>query len=585
MSYSIKKLYPYLLIIVITSAFYVQNLKFNYAYLDDNLIVFTNYNQINSLSKIPAAFTSGYLLDNYYRPLIIISFIIDTVIAGQSSMMYHATNILIHIIFTLLVFRLLLKFKIKQSIALFCALIFALHPINLNAVSWIAGRNDLIAGLFSILSILSFINYIQTEKWFYFITHQLFFLLAMFSKEIGVVIPAAILTYLFFFNKEYLRDKRKIIRLIITWGILGISYLYVRLFVADVYTNGKVGLSVFLKNLYILFEYIAKIFYLPGIMPLYLKDYSLIIIGIVTAIFIISLVILKKKYLDKQFMWGLIFFLIFIIPSLLVIQQTKDGGSISIDCRMYLPFVGLLISLGTVLNKLKVNEYKLIISFALVIICLTIFSFIKNKPYENGKLFWTTVIKDYPNAPYNWIGLGFYYYDNQDYIKAAKCAEEAIKLNPTIDPEFYQKAALAYEKAGDLIKANSFIDDAMKIEKDCSVDLLNLINNNLKLGNYEKAISLKNDLEKIKITDIKKKEDLYSSAAYYFAYSNKYDPAIELMRKASNYQPPNPSYINDLGAFFYSAGKVDSAKKYFAEAVNLEPSNKDFQKNLTLANR
>ena len=585
MSKYLNKYYPYFLIILVTFLFYSQNLKFDYSYLDDNLIVVTNYNQINSLSKIPAAFSTGYLLDNYYRPLIMISFIIDTAIAGRSPVMYHATNILVHVLFTLLLFNLLEKFKIKRIIAVFCSLIFALHPLNLNAVSWIAGRNDLIAGLFSLLSILLFINYSESGKWLHFILHQFFFLLAMFSKEIGAVIPLVLLIYLFLFNKEYLKNKLKTIRLFITWGVLGALYLYARFAIAGIHPNGNVGFDILMKNFYILFEYAAKLFYLQGIMPLSLKNYNLIIIGIVITLLLAIVIISKKKYLDKKFVWGILFFFIFIIPSLLVRLQTKDGGFVYLDCRMYLPFVGLLIVLGTFLNGLKISEYKQILSFGLVIIYISVFSFIKNEPYKNGETFWTAVTKDHPNAPYNWIGLGFYYFDHQQYLKAAKYAEKAIELNPTIDPEFYQKAALAYEREGDLNKADEFIEKALSIEKDNSVNYVNLIKNNLRLGRYEKALVYKTDLEKIEIKDLEKKANLYSSTAYYFSYSQKYPQAIELMKKASAYQPQNSNYLNDIGAFYYNNNNSDSAKKYFSKALKIEPANKEYQKNLYLVNR
>ncbi|MEB2355937.1 MAG: hypothetical protein OZ915_12240, partial [Ignavibacteriales bacterium] len=134
----LNKYLPQLLIIGMILLVYIQNLWFDFAYLDDNLIVFAEYEKIDSLSKIPQAFASGYLLDNYYRPMIMISFIIDTAIAGQSSTMYHLTNLIIHIVFSLLLYSLLLKFEIRKIVALFSVIIFAIHPINLNAVSWIA---------------------------------------------------------------------------------------------------------------------------------------------------------------------------------------------------------------------------------------------------------------------------------------------------------------------------------------------------------------------------------------------------------------------------------------------------------------
>ncbi len=151
----LRKLYPYLLILVLCSIVYSQNLWFNFAYLDDNLIVFQEYHKINSISKIPDTFTEGYLFDNYYRPMVMISFIIDTAIAGQSSMMYHLTNLLLHIIVSFLVYLLLNKISKENVLSLIFAILYSIHPININAVSWIAGRNDLLVTLFALLSLLN----------------------------------------------------------------------------------------------------------------------------------------------------------------------------------------------------------------------------------------------------------------------------------------------------------------------------------------------------------------------------------------------------------------------------------------------
>ncbi len=56
------------------------------------------------------------------------------------------------------------------------------------------------------------------------------------------------------------------------------------------------------------------------------------------------------------------------------------------------------------------------------------------------------------------------------------------------------------------------------------------------------------------------------------------------MTKASGFQPKNGSYLNDLGAYYYLLGKTDLARKYFSEAIMISPSNKEFQKNFSVAN-
>ncbi len=182
------------------------------------------------------------------------------------------------------------------------------------------------------------------------------------------------------------------------------------------------------------------------------------------------------------------------------------------------------------------------------------------------------------------MGLGYYYFDQREYLKAAECADHAISLKPDI-AEYYQKASLSYEKAGDLRKSNALLEKLLVIDKVNTKNYLLLIRNNLRLGDYDKAVAFKTDLEKLPVNDLKKKGDIYSYAASYFIYFHKYDPAIELLHRAADSQPGNPSHMNDLGVCFYYTGKIDSAKKYFSRAVKLNPSNKEFQKNYRLVNR
>lgn len=576
----LNKYLPQLLIIGMILLVYIQNLWFDFAYLDDNLIVFAEYEKIDSLSKIPQAFASGYLLDNYYRPMIMISFIIDTAIAGQSSTMYHLTNLIIHIVFSLLLYSLLLKFEIRKIVALFSVIIFAIHPINLNAVSWIAGRNDLIVGLFSIISILSFINYVDTKKAYLLILHLISFVLAMFSKEIGVIIPVSLMIYLYQFNRTFFINKKKILKLVLTWGILTVMYLYLRLFVVKIQPQEQIGLYIFLKNFYILSEYFGKFFYLPAIIPLSLKNYDLIYIGLFNLLILFSIIIWGKFYRNKKFIFGVIFFIIFIVPSLMVRLQTKDGSFVYLDCRLYLPLVGLILSFAVIVSNIKVKRLlKLILSISLIVYLL-IFSFIKNRPYNNGESFWSEVIKDHPYEPYNYIGMGFYYYDNKEYEKAALYAENAIRINPTIDPEFYHKAALAYESAGDFLKANDVLERSLEIDKDNPVTIVNLVKNYLKLKQTDKADIWSEKFLGLNTGDKKKLEDLSSSISYYYTQARQYNSAVKFMKQALEIFPDNPVLNNDLGALYANTDSLDSAKIYFEKAVDLEPDNISFRKNL-----
>lgn len=575
----LQKNFPQIIIVSLILLVYIQNLWFDLAYLDDGLIIYAEYDKINSLLKIPQAFLHGYLLDHYYRPIILISFIIDTAIAGQSSMMYHLTNLLLHILFSLMLFKLLKKFRFNSNIALISTLLFAVHPINTNAVSWIAGRNDLIVGVFSLGSFLSFLNYFEKGKTRWLIIHLLTFLIALYSKEIGIMVIPLVIIYTYLFERAFFTRKKEMILLFSFWSLIIFSYLYLRLFIVQINTQERAGFDFFIGNLYIILEYLSKLIYFPAITPLSIKNLELIILGFVIVILLTIITLLLKLYKNKTSLFGIIFFLAFILPTLVLSQRTVSGEFVYIDCRIYLPLAGLIIFISTIFENIK-NHSRIInaimVSFT---IYSAVFTFIKSSIYRNGEKFWTEVTSKYPEVSSHWIGFGFYYFDNKEYLKAAELVEKAIAIKNDI-PEYYHKASLAYEKAGYLEKSIQFLEKALGIEKDKTITLVELIKFNLRLGNIEKALNYKEAFEELEINDVKKKADLYSSLAYYFSYSGLIDQSIELMKEAIYLQPSNPIYFNDLGVFYYTTGKLDSAKHFFSEALKLDPGNKEFASNI-----
>lgn len=579
-NFYLKKTFPQLLIIGFILLVYIQNLWFDFAYLDDNLIVFAEYEKIDGLSKIPKTFLGGYLLDIYYRPMIMVSFIIDTAIAGQSSIMYHLSNIIIHIIFCLVLYQFLLNLNFDFKISLFVTIIFSIHPINVNAVSWIVGRNDLIAGFFSLTSIYSFILYNRGNRIAYFLLHLFLFLLALFSKEFAIIIPLVIFAYIFLINNEESRVNRKHLLFLVSWAIIISIYLYIRLFVAHIHFQNTFNLKIFLGNLFIVTEYIAKLFYLPGIIPLSVKNEFLIVLGTIFIILFTLILLISKLYKDRRVIFGIFFFIAFLIPPLLTSLKSKDGSVVYLDCRVYLPLVGLIILLAVFLEGINLKKKLNLIGLFLVIAILGVFNFSKGQVYSNGEKFWSSVTQELPNSPYNWIAFGFYYYDNGQYLKAAQLAEKAIELNPRIDPEFYHKAALAYEKAGQLNKAIDHLKSALNLEEGKSLTLVGLIKNNLQLGNITEAIKFLNQFKGLKISDLNEKAEHYSTLAYYFNNAGLMEYSIDLMNQAVSYQPQNSTYLNDLGVFYYKIGKIDSARYFFYEALKLDPLNEDFQRNL-----
>lgn len=148
---------PYLLLLII---FIVLGTYYPLLFATFNSV--DDVNMINSLLNMESITLSQLFVPggggSYYRPLLYLTFIFDNYVWGLQASFMHLENILLHALNAVLVFlisaRLFSHFKINTPLpALFAALLFALHPVNTEAVNWISGRTDVMAGTFLLLSI------------------------------------------------------------------------------------------------------------------------------------------------------------------------------------------------------------------------------------------------------------------------------------------------------------------------------------------------------------------------------------------------------------------------------------------------
>ena len=127
---------------------------------------------------------------NSYNPLVILSYAIEYNFTKLSPSLYHIDNVIIHIINTLLVFWLIYLICSDQIISFFTALLFAIHPLHVEAIVWVTSRKDLLFSLFYLLSVIAYVYYTRGYKKIYFYTASIIlFILSALSKPIAVTLP------------------------------------------------------------------------------------------------------------------------------------------------------------------------------------------------------------------------------------------------------------------------------------------------------------------------------------------------------------------------------------------------------------
>lgn len=147
------------------------------------------------------------------RPVVQLSLMLNYWISGLNVVSWHVFNICVHIINSLLVYLLVLKTltapvlkkrydQRARVMALFAALLFALHPIQTESVTYIISRSELLATLFYLTTFLLFIQSVETGKFIYIVTACFTSLCAMGSKQWAITLPAMILLYDYLFLSQ-----------------------------------------------------------------------------------------------------------------------------------------------------------------------------------------------------------------------------------------------------------------------------------------------------------------------------------------------------------------------------------------------
>lgn len=128
-----------------------------------------------------------------YAPLTTLSYLVDHTLWGLRPGGYHGTNLLLHMLNAVLVYVLLWRMTRSQFISSLTAVLFAVHPVQIESVAWVSSRKGVLSGTFILLSLIYWLRPKRTAKDEGLGT--LFLLLALLAKAIAVVVPAVVLSY------------------------------------------------------------------------------------------------------------------------------------------------------------------------------------------------------------------------------------------------------------------------------------------------------------------------------------------------------------------------------------------------------
>jgi len=525
----------------ITLAVYWQTSQFGFIRLDDPVYVVKNH-RIQSgitLENIQWAFTTTYA--EFWHPVTWLSLMLDYRLFGLQASAYHMNNLILHILSALLLLRLFYRMTGAIGKSAFIAAFFALHPIHVESVAWIAERKDVLSTFFGMFALCYYVDYAQNPNVKKYAVVFLFFILALMSKSSMLILPL-IMILLDYWPLKRFEFQRPYSNLLV-WQIREKAFLFLLSAVFSLITisvqpsvshfppglrmaNAIVSFVVYLQKTF--FPVDLAVFYpFPSFVP------ASKIIGASILIAAVTILAVKSARRLPFLFVGWSWYGLSILPFLGIVQV---GNHAMADRYMYFPLIGVGIALAWTIpcffRSTSAGGKKLIALSAIFLALLAVLTWHDCGYWRGDKELFGHALKVAKDNYLAHICLGGVLEDEGRMQEAIDHCSEAIRLKP-----FY---------------ANSY---------NCRGSIY------FRMGQYEKA--LQDCRQAIKV------QPHYAESYYYegltFDRLKKYHQAVASLTQAIALQPHRADFYNARGNAYFSLKESQAAFEDYERAIRLKP--------------
>ena len=537
---------------------------------------------------------------NTYQPVRILSYAIDYRIWKLNPLGYHITNILFYVLTCIMVFFTLrvLSMGLRKNappnshgrVAAFGALLFAAHPVHVEAVTWLAARKEVLQGFFFFSAFYLYLKGKDTDgrkRLICFALIFLSFLFAVLSKPSSVVFPGVILIYELATRREGLKRFLKnhwvflisslIISAVFTFILFKVMFEaggIKQYRGADIASNALVCLYVFLENIKLLvltINYSAAYSFVVSMPVFCLKNIVLILITV--SLFAVGALSLRRT---KVIFFSLFFFLITLLPYLNIIPIS----TLKADRYVFIASFSYAFILGIVFDHLYVFRHKRFSEGFFKLLCTALFVFLlvgyslitiqQNAIWENSYTLWSDAVEKHPNSNTANALMGVVYLELGMDRDAVKYLEKAVQLLP-YDYQSHNNLGILYGRLDEPEKALEEYATAIGLRPDDDTIKINLSVFYQRQKEYEKA----EKVLKYLLSNNPQNANLYFRLGLVSKDAGLYEKAISEMLKAIELAPDIINPYVELGNIYATRMKdLEKAKRYYTQGIDAVPKAK-----------
>lgn len=466
-----------ILIICVLIFTYANSLRNGFNIDDDYLVI--NNSAVHGLTwdNVRAIITS---VPNglEYLPIRDLTYMLDYNFWGLDPFGYHLANLIYYIclciLFYLIVWNLFVSFSIDaQRFALISTLLFAVHPVHVEAVAGIAQRKDLLAGIFSLLSLRYFLRYEERGSRLCYVASVLSFALAVLSKATVVIFPILLLFVDLFVRHRktvaglYNRAVFLLPYLLVAAGATAIQMMIMKragIISENLYGFGSGYVVRIYSSLRAVFYYL-KLLLWPhplSISPFFhlsrsFSEPSVILSAIGVILLISFLIVLRRPQPIISFAIG--WYLICLIP----VVGLVPIGTIVAERYLLLPSAGFCIAVGYGITRLlqakrNIARWGAASLLVLMVASLSVLSHMRNRDWKDHLTLMLANIRDVPeNSQIYWMA-GKDYFVRGEHGKAFELLDSARKMNSAYEAHYQLLRAIAAFEGRRYAEAQRILD-------------------------------------------------------------------------------------------------------------------------------
>jgi len=587
-----QKALTILLLIVVTCAVYWQVGNNQFVNLDDAMYILENPQVRAGLTGegFIWAFTSTYASN--WHPLTWLSHMLDVQLFGLDPGPHHLVNVLFHAINTVLLFLLLLRMTGAYWQSVFVAALFALHPLHVESVAWVAERKDVLSAFFWMLTLLLYAWYVERPGRGRYLLTLCAFALGLMSKPMLVTLPAVLLLmdYWPLGRMQFGRAEQprhgpgSIDRTSFPWRLLWEKAPFIALSAASsvitMFAQHAGGAMASVKAvpftfravnaLWVYVLYIGKMVWPLDLAVIYPLPATLTVTQGLTAGLILagtSLLAARSAKRNPYLLVGWLWYLVTLVP---VIGLVQVGRQAMADRYTYIPLIGLFMMVAwgarDIAGDSRVRRTALSSVAVVILAVLAVLTGLQTRYWKDSLTLFSHAAEAVQDNYIAHDAIGRILTVAGRFDEATHHYTEALRISPN-DERSLVGMGNVLVKQGKIEEGISFTKKALTMKPESADAHFNLGYALLQQGREQQALEhyfegLRNDPENA---------DIHHIVGVILGAQGKLDESIRHFTEALRIKPDHPEAHYGLGVALLRQGRVDDSIRQFTEALRLKP--------------